>query len=113
MVTGKDIHLFLLYAPPTLHFRSFITLCLLSLLEKYLCSLVPQIKPTHAGFSHVRTVLPQKKKPAKFVWGEGVKGRSEPWMLRQVVALTTPHYHRHWPSLISSPPTCVPVRFAI
>jgi len=46
---------------------------------------VRQIKPTHAGFPFVRTVLPCKKKPDKFVMGEGVKGRSEPWMMRQVL----------------------------
>mmetsp|Transcript_60932 Transcript_60932/g.104992 ORF Transcript_60932/g.104992 Transcript_60932/m.104992 type:complete len:144 (+) Transcript_60932:812-1243(+) len=44
-----------------------------------------EIKPTHAGFPFVRTVLPCKKKPDKFVMGEGVKGRSEPWMMRQVL----------------------------
>ena len=44
-----------------------------------------EIKPTHAGHGFVQTSLEVKKKPEKFEWGMGVKGRCEPWMMRQVL----------------------------
>lgn len=44
-----------------------------------------EMRPTHASYSMIKTFLPLKKKPDKFEWGEGVKGRCEPWMMRQVL----------------------------
>ena len=44
-----------------------------------------EIKPTHAAHGLVQTALEVKKKPEKFEWGMGVKGRCEPWMMRQVL----------------------------
>jgi TatD DNase family protein len=44
-----------------------------------------EMRPTHASYQHIKTMLPMKKKPDKFEWGEGVKGRCEPWMMRQVL----------------------------
>lgn len=43
-----------------------------------------EIRPAHASAKHVRTVRPTAKKPEKFEWGMGVKGRCEPWMIVQV-----------------------------
>ena len=43
-----------------------------------------EIRPTHASAKHVQTQKPMAKKPDKFVWGTGVKGRCEPWMVAQV-----------------------------
>lgn len=44
-----------------------------------------EIKPTHAAHGFVETKLEVKKKPEKFQWGMGVKGRCEPWQMRQVL----------------------------
>jgi len=44
-----------------------------------------EIRPTHASFEGVKTTLPVAKDPKKFRWGEGVKGRCEPWMMLQVL----------------------------
>jgi len=43
-----------------------------------------EIRPTHASAKYVQTQKPMAKKPDKFVWGTGVKGRCEPWMVAQV-----------------------------
>ena len=42
-----------------------------------------EIKPTHAGFQHVKTTF-EKKAEKKFVMGTGVKGRNEPNQIIQV-----------------------------
>ena len=42
------------------------------------------IRPTHAGFSHVRSMWPQCK-PDKHQRGSCVKGRNEPCTMRQVL----------------------------
>ncbi len=44
-----------------------------------------EIRPSHAAYGAVRTVLPVKKKPEKFEPGFGVAGRCEPWMMRRVL----------------------------
>jgi TatD DNase family protein len=43
-----------------------------------------EIRPAHASAKHVRTQKLAAKKPEKFEWGLGVKGRCEPWMIAQV-----------------------------
>jgi TatD DNase family protein len=44
------------------------------------------IRPTHAGHKHVRTLLPVTK-AEKFETGKGVKSRNEPALIRQVLEI--------------------------
>ncbi|EQC34069.1 TatD DNase [Saprolegnia diclina VS20] len=46
------------------------------------------IRPTHAGYSHVQTTFPTKKME-KFVLGECVKGRNEPCTMLQVLEVVS------------------------
>ncbi|OQS03089.1 deoxyribonuclease TATDN1 [Thraustotheca clavata] len=46
------------------------------------------IRPTHAGYTHVKTTFPTKK-VEKFVMGECVKGRNEPCTMMQVLEVVS------------------------
>jgi TatD DNase family protein len=46
-----------------------------------------EIKNSHAGISHVKTVFPVAKKAAKWEATMGVKGRNEPGNIVQVMAV--------------------------